>query len=1125
MHGDFAFGGGQEAAGNGKLGNLRWSVICRRLCAALGVRPGRGQKHIPSTSDSEVVPMLPEKIPSLIASRYRVIQPIGEGNMGTVYLVEHVYTGEELAMKVLQAHTGANAKLVKRFKREAWLPSRIRSDHVVRVIDADVSPELNNAPFLVMELLRGSNLEAYVQAKGSLPPSEIVGIFWQIADALSKAHAIGIVHRDLKPENIFLHEHFDGRVIVKLLDFGISKMTGEGLGNIAEAGLTRTGAVLGTPLYMPPEQATGNVALIGPASDLWALGLIAYRLLTGAIYWKSMTMAELLVEVLSKPMDPPSQRNARAPAAFDPWFFQACDRDPGKRFASVWDLVKALARALGIGPPADESNVPRMVFPVEQAPVEIEEIPETEDAIDIQDAAAPDSVPPATMPSHAVARSERERTHTRPSSRQRHNIKLQQDLESKVPSAVPLPPPRSSEPSDPGGGTVLRGEGDALLPEAERRQLTIVAWDVLAASEPDANVDPDKLERVTNEFRTTFVQVVAQHRGQTAAPIADCQMAYFGFPVAHEDDARRAVAAALELIETAEKLNARQTNLRLDVRVGVHTGLVLAYELSQDTAAKPAAIAGATPTIAWRLSSLARRNGVLISGATQRLVRNYFQCQSHGLRRLKGYAQQIETFQVSDESGALSRLQGMPTGRLTPMVGRELELGLLLDRWSRAEEGAGQVAVIVGEAGMGKSRLVRVFRDRLETVAHKWIETRCLQEQRERRMRPIAALFGQLFVLTDLDTPLEKISKLERAMTHFGHSLDEVMPLFGELMGLPVWDRYPPVELTSEEQCEKLSEILVTVLEALGKRQPVVLMMADLHYADAASIAFLGEFAQDIATLNTLLLCTARPSFAAPWSPRAHISTVSLGRLTGKRVKMMVDELTKGVDLPKELFEQLVDKTDGVPLFIEEMTKALLESKSLVARGGRYELVGPTPELSVPSTLRDALMARIDRLGSAKRVAQLAAILGREFTYDLIEAVAPMDAPTLQRGLEKLVEGEVLQQRGRIPRATYSFKYVLMHATAYESLMQNTRQAYHRKIAQVMLERSMSGSQNANSSTSAEVDNIVALDEKDQRKVAGPRTSEAPPPQQDIRDILRSIAPPRTIELEAPPKDGKKRPS
>ncbi len=1067
--------------------------------------------------------MLPEKFPALIASRYRVIHPIGQGNMGIVYLVEHVYTGEELAMKVLQAHAGANPKLVKRFKREAWLPARIRSDHVVRVIDADVSPELGNAPFLVMELLRGSDLEAYVQRQGPLAVSEIVGIFWQIADALTKAHALGIVHRDLKPENIFLHEHFDGRVIVKLLDFGISKMTGEGFGNIADAGLTRTGAVLGTPLYMPPEQATGDTARIGPASDLWALGLIAYRLLTGQVYWASHSMAELLVEVLSKPMDPPSARNSKASSAFDAWFFQACDRDPAKRFASVWDLVKALARALGVGPPADESNMPRMVFP-SVTPVELEEIPDTEDAVANPVPNGPDSSPPATMPSHAVARSERESTHTRPSSRQRHNIKLQ-DRDSKVPSAVPLPPPRSSGPSEATGGTLLRVGTESLLPEAERRQLTIVAWDVLGGSEATPDIDRDKLDRVTSEYRDTFIQVIKRHRGQAAAPLGEGQIAYFGYPVAHENDALRAVAAALELIETAEKLNARQTNLRLDVRVGVHTGLVLTYEISEDAAAQPAAIAGATPMVAWRLSSFARRNGVLISGATQRLVRNYYQCQSHGLRTLKGYTQQIETFEVSDESGAQSRLQGMPTGRLTPMVGRDLELAVLLDRWARVEEGSGQVAMVIGEAGIGKSRLVRVFRDRLDTVANKWIEVRCSPEHREHPMRPIATLFHQLFVLTDKDSPLDKVSKLERAMTHFGQSLDEVMPLFGELMGLPVWDRYPPVEKTAEEQRDKLSDILLTVLESLGKRQPLVLMMADLHCADPTTIEFLGEFAQDVAMLNTMLLCTARSSFTAPWTPRAHIIPVPLSRLPAKRVKMMVNELTRGVELPKELFEQLVDKTDGVPLFIEEMTKALLDSKVLVERSGRYELTGPAPELSVPSTVRDALMARIDRLGSTKRIVQLAAILGREFAYEIIEAVAPMDPASLQTGLEKLVEAEILQQRGRIPRATYSFKYVLMHATAYESLMHATRQAYHRKIAQVMLEKSMSASQNINKAALADVDKVASLDEKDERHVTGSRYQSDPPPQQDVRDVLRSIAQPRTIDRDAPGTDWKKRPS
>ena len=974
-----------------------------------------------------------------------------------------------------------------------------------------------------------------MQRQGKVPASEVVGIFWQVADALSKAHDFGIVHRDLKPENIFLHEHFDGRVIVKVLDFGISKMTGagDGFGRIEDAKLTRTGAVLGTPLYMPPEQATGDTPRVGPPADMWALGLIAFRLLTGQVYWRAHTMAELLVEILTKPMEAPSSREPSLPPAFDAWFARACDRDPAKRFPSVWEQVKALAESLGIGPPEQGEGVLAVMSPghspTTPAPADMTQHAETERMGQVKVPSNPP--PPATMPSNALARAERERTHTRPSSRQRHNVKTpERDPRAKDAFEVPpMPAARSSEPLHVGAGTLLKAN-ETLLPEGERRQLTILSCDVLAASEGDKPIDPEKVRAAAKEYEAAFELVIKGYKGQTAQPLGEGQLAYFGYPIAREDDARRAVGAALEIIETAEKLNSLKDRPRLDVRVGVHTGLVLTWEISEDGGgARPAAIAGATPSMAWRLANLARRNTALISGTTYKLVRNFYQCTGLGTRSLKGYAQPIETYQVSAESGAHSRIDGMTTGRLTPMVGRDLELGLLLDRWARVEEGLGQLVVIAGEAGIGKSRLTRVFRDRLESSPHTWIETRCLSEQRDKALWPIAGLVSRLFVLLDRDTLEEKISKLERALGHFDFSLAEMMPIVGPLLGLPVFNRYPPTQMTSEDQLMKLHELLLAALEALAQRKPVVVMVADLHWADASTLAVLTELVHELPTLGVMLLGTARPGFVAPWPARSHVSTMTLTRLTPKRVKMMVDELTKGKELPQEVFEKLVEKADGVPLFVEEMTKMLLESGLLEERGGRFELTGPVPEFAIPPTLRDSLMARLDRLGSAKRVAQLGAILGREFTYDLIEAVSPLDPDTLQRELERLVDADMLYQRGRVPRATYTFKYVLVQDTAYESLLHSTRQAYHRKIAQVLLHRSMAASQGAELRGTPANEKNEKAEKSDKpsgyEDVAGknppPDPHRGQQPVKNIREVLREIA-----KMPGPqdPKDGKKRP-
>ncbi|MFI5301979.1 MAG: serine/threonine-protein kinase, partial [Polyangiales bacterium] len=282
--------------------------------------------------------------PSLIAARYRVIREIGRGGMGVVYLVEHVHTGEQFALKLLLEHAGASAEVIERFRREARAPARIKSENVVKITDADVAPELNGAPFLVMELLEGENLDARLRAQRTLSPAEVVWIFRKLASALDKAHALGITHRDLKPENIFLH-HREGETVVKILDFGISKVRGEGGGDLTTASLTKSGAMMGTPLFMSPEQAQGDTARIGPATDIWALGLIAYQLLTGQPYWRAQTLAMLMAQIVSMPMEPPSTHGT-VPAGFDAWFAVACDRDPARRFATVGAAVEALAAAL-----------------------------------------------------------------------------------------------------------------------------------------------------------------------------------------------------------------------------------------------------------------------------------------------------------------------------------------------------------------------------------------------------------------------------------------------------------------------------------------------------------------------------------------------------------------------------------------------------------------------------------------------------------------------------------------------------------------------------------------------------------------------------------------------------------
>jgi class 3 adenylate cyclase/tetratricopeptide (TPR) repeat protein len=976
-----------------------------------------------------------EQIPTVIASRYRVLGPVGEGNMGKVYLVEHIHTGEQFALKVLLSHFGTDPKVVKRFKREAWLPARIKSEHVAKVIDADVAEELGGAPFLVMELLDGCDLEVYLQRVKTVPPAEVVHILVQVGRALDKAHEIGIIHRDLKPENIFLHRRRDGSVIVKVLDFGISKIMGDGLGNLEDAALTRTGVVLGTPLYMPPEQATGDSARIGPRSDIWAIGLVAFRLLTGKLYWVAESVAELLVEILSTPMPLPSSIDPALPAAFNAWFARSCNRILAERWASVGEQVAALGAVFGVD--AEHVRAPGLIRTLQSGAEASEPPPVVHKAS-------------RTMPAGPLPPGEEAASQERPASKK---------LEAIAPteaSDIPATPLRLADFPPPAAPAKLtKGPGKSGAPggkrqaEAERRQLTIMACEILAPSDPAAKLDTKTLRELQREYLDAFLAAVRRADGYAEEIRTDGFSAYFGYPVAHEDDARQAVETAMDLVEIASQIAARSTRGRLDVRVGVHTGIVLAWEIRQGEG-RPMAIAGATPTTATRLTGVAPRNTVVLSGSTHRLVEGYFACLSLGMRVVKGVSQPIDTYQVSHGSGARSRLEGAVSHRLTPIVGRDLEIGILMDRWARAEEGAGQVIYISGEAGIGKSRLLKVFLERLEAEAHVWIESRCLPHQRYRMLFPFAGIFRMMFRL-DGETPAQNVDKLTRALKYYSFSLPDTLPSLASLLSLPLSAPYPKDMPPPEEEAQKVQEVLLAVLVKMAKRQPVVLAISDLHWADSASIALIGRIIQEIPAKSILVLLTARPVFVAPWINRTHVTSMPLIRLTPRRIKLMAEELTNGKALPASVLEQLIAKTDGIPLFVEELTKAILESGQLVEKGGEYELTGVLPQLVIPSTLRDSLMERFDGFGAAKRVAQLGAILGKEFSYEVLQATSGRDPAVLRGALERLVDAELLYVRGEPPRAKYTFKHVLMQDTAYESMLQVKRQGFHKKVAQILL--------------------------------------------------------------------------
>jgi class 3 adenylate cyclase/predicted ATPase len=589
-------------------------------------------------------------------------------------------------------------------------------------------------------------------------------------------------------------------------------------------------------------------------------------------------------------------------------------------------------------------------------------------------------------------------------------------------------------------------------PAAERRQLTVMFCDLVDSTRLAGQLDPEDLREVVLAYQATCVEVLQRFDGHVAQYLGDGLLVYFGYPQAHEDDAQRAVRTGLSILDAMGTLNTRleaAKGRRLAVRIGIHTGPVVVGIMGSGNRHEQLAL-GETPNLTARLQSFAAPDTVAISETTHWLVQGYFRCDDLGSPSLKGVETPLRVYRVVAESAAQSRLDVAGATGLTPLVGREPEVGLLQERWAQSKEGRGQVVLLSGEAGIGKSRLVRVLTEWVVDAEAPHLTLRCFPFHTNSAFYPVIDHLQRLLQWQRHETPEARLASLEQALRTAGLPLEEVVPLLAALLALPIPERYPPLTLSPKRQKQKTQEALVAWLVAEATQQPVLAVWEDLHWADPSTLELLALLLDQVPTTRLLLVLTSRPEFRPPWAPRSYVTPLTLTRLPRHQSEEMVLRVTGGKPLPAEVLAQIVVKTDGIPLFVEELVKTILEAGLVQEDAGRYVLTGPLPPLAIPATLQDALMARLDRLAVVKEVAQLGAVLGREFAYALLQAVAPLDEATLQHGLTRLVEAELLYQRGILPQATYLFKHALVQDTAYQSLLRSTRQQYHQRIAQVL---------------------------------------------------------------------------
>jgi class 3 adenylate cyclase/predicted ATPase len=590
-------------------------------------------------------------------------------------------------------------------------------------------------------------------------------------------------------------------------------------------------------------------------------------------------------------------------------------------------------------------------------------------------------------------------------------------------------------------------------PDAERRQLTVMFCDLVDSTALSGQLDPEEYRDMVRAYQTACTEVIRRYDGHIAQLLGDGLLIYFGYPQAHEDDAHRAVRAGLGIVEAIGTLHTRLPHAKgitLAVRLGIHTGLAVIGAMGDPGRNEHLAL-GETPNIAARIQGLAVPNTVAISDATYRLVQGYFECQDLGAQSLRGVPESICVYQVLRESGATSRLEVAQPRGLTPLVGRESEVTLLLERWQQAKAGYGQVVLLSGEAGVGKSRLVQTLKDHVAHEPHVRWECRSASYYQNTALFPLVDLFQRMLRFAAHETPNAKLGKLEQALSQYRLPLEETVLLFAPLLSLsPPEDRYPLLNLSPQRQRQKTLETIVAILQEHAERYPVLFIVEDLHWTDPTTLELLHLVIEQIPTTCILTVLTCRPTFQPSWSHRSYLTEITVNRLSHTQVEQIVTRITDGKTFPPEILQHIIAKTDGVPLFAEEITQSLLESGQLKAVDGHYELIGSFSTLAIPATLQDSLMARLDHLVSAKGVAQLAAVIGRQFSYELLQAVSQLDAMTLQRELGRLVEVELVYQRGVPPQTVYTFKHALIQEAAYASLLKSTRQQYHQRIAQVL---------------------------------------------------------------------------
>jgi serine/threonine protein kinase len=930
--------------------------------------------------------LLPAQEPDEIGrlAHYRILNVLGSGGMGVVLHAEDIHLKRPVALKVIKTEYSRDPETRERFMREARAMAHVKSDHVVTVYQVG---EDNDTCFIAMEMLEGEPLDCLMDREPKLPLPEALRIGKEIGLALVAAHSKGVIHRDIKPANVWIEE--SGRV--KLLDFGLARPES------TDIKLTATGLVMGTPAYMAPEQA--RAAATDERADLFSLGSLLYRLVCGQPPFSGDSAMALLAALIESTPVPPSRFNVEIPPVLDDLILQLLAKAPEgrpKSAAEVVSRIEAIARGLGGSGIENQSDLRKSRIPAFGS----------------------------------------------------------FDDHSQSYSAAPIFKDAC------GANAASSGLRFTSTREAEHRQVTILvcSCSLFESEEFIDQFDVAEQDDLLCLFRDTCQQAIQAFDGSIVRWNDDHIFVCFGYPTAYEDTAVRATNAALAILEELQKVS---KSVREERKVELAPWLVLnTGHAVVETKNGEVTVVGEARNIAMRMKEVAASEQVVCSDSTYQLLNRVFDCTALGDHQFKSIAHPLSLYQVHRFSENAESNVPLSSVELTPLTGRDLEVGLLEDRWQQTKNGRGQIVQLIGEAGIGKSRLVRELKHQIteqltdhcaETVqgalnspsAPHFVEWYCSPHFQNSGLYPVKTFFRRIFHLAAHEESSARLASLISHLERYNLAQPDTVALFASLLCLPTDDRFPSLTLSPVREREETFRVIGDWLCAYSSEHPVLFVVEDLNWIDSSTLEFLTRFLNEKSHEQILTVITSRPDFPPPWPVHNNETVIALSQLTKAQVSELLNR-KKGSTLAPSVIEQVYDRAGGVPLFVEEFTK--LAGETGLVECGKADRTNSTIARVIPPTLQDLIMARLERMDGNRELAQLAATLGREFSHEVFAVVTGLDAATLNNELSKLVQAEILHEKGRRPNATYIFKNPLLQDALYNSLVKLKRQQFHARI-------------------------------------------------------------------------------